>query len=55
MKPQIDAMKQFTDVFVYSSDTKKGNLYFIAADGGTHAWNWVNQYIYDILPDLFRN
>lgn len=55
LKPQIDAMKLLTDVFVYSSDTKKGNFYFIAADGGTHAWNWVNQYIYDILPDLFRN
>ncbi|SFD49716.1 Enterochelin esterase [Paenibacillus catalpae] len=55
LKPQIDAMKQLTDVFVYSSDMKKGNFYFIAADGGTHAWNWVNQYIYDILPDLFRN
>ncbi|MBD3922250.1 Ig-like domain-containing protein [Paenibacillus sp. PR3] len=54
LKPQIDAMKQLTDVFVYSSDTKKGNFYFIAADGGTHAWNWVNQYIYDILPDLFQ-
>jgi S-formylglutathione hydrolase FrmB len=55
LKPQIDAMKQLTDVFVYSSDTKKGNFYFIAADGGTHAWNWVNQYIYDILPDLFHD
>ncbi|WP_174818548.1 sugar-binding protein [Paenibacillus kobensis] len=55
LKPQIDAMKQLTDTFVYSSDTKKGNFYFIAADGGTHAWNWVNQYIYDILPDLFRS
>ncbi|GFN33498.1 sugar-binding protein [Paenibacillus xylaniclasticus] len=54
LKPQIDAMKQLTDVFIYSSDTKKGNFYFIAADGGTHAWNWQNQYIYDILPDLFR-
>ncbi len=53
LKPQIDAMKQHKDVFVYSSDTKKGNFYFIAADGGTHAWNWVNQYVYDILPDLF--
>jgi Enterochelin esterase and related enzymes len=54
LKPQIDAMKQLTDVFVYSSNPKKGNFYFIAADGGTHAWNWVNQYIYDILPDLFN-
>jgi len=54
LKPQIDAMKQHKDVFVYSSDKKKGNFYFIAADGGTHAWNWVNQYVYDILPDLFE-
>ncbi|WP_027088011.1 sugar-binding protein [Cohnella panacarvi] len=54
LKPQIDAMKQHKDVFVYSSDTTKGNFYFIAADGGTHAWNWVNQYVYDILPDLFE-
>ncbi|MFC4098195.1 sugar-binding protein [Paenibacillus xanthanilyticus] len=54
LKPQIDAMKQLTDTFIYSSDTTKGNFYFIVGDGGTHAWNWVNQYIYDILPDLFQ-
>lgn len=54
LKPQIEAMKQLTDSFIYSSDTKKGNFYFIVGDGGTHAWNWVNQYIYDILPDLFQ-
>lgn len=53
LKPQIDAMKQFKDTFIYSSDLNKGNFYFIVADGGTHAWSWVNQYIYDILPDLF--
>src|SRR5690606_38702541 len=51
LKPQIDAMKQLTDVFIYSSDTKKGNFYFLSADSGTHAWNWQNQYIYGILPD----
>lgn len=55
MKPQMDAMKELKDSFIYSSDTSKGNFYFIVADGGTHAWNWVNQYIYDILPDLFKN
>lgn len=54
LKPQIDAMKQLTDTFIYSSDATKGNFYFIVGDGGTHAWNWVNQYIYDILPDLFK-
>jgi len=55
MKPQIDAMKELTDSFIYSSDIEKGNFYFIVSDGGTHAWNWVNQYIYDILPDLFKH
>jgi S-formylglutathione hydrolase FrmB len=55
MKPQIDAMKELTDSFIYSSDTKEGNFYFLSCDGGIHTWYWVNQYIYDILPDLFKN
>lgn len=55
LKPQVDAMRKLDDVFIYSSDTTKGNFYFIDADGGTHAWNWQNQYIYDVLPDLFNN
>ncbi len=54
LKPQIDAMKELKDSFIYSGDLKKGNFYFIVSDGGTHAWNWVNQYIFDILPDLFK-
>jgi hypothetical protein len=54
LNPQVEEMKKLTDCFIYSSDLKKGNFYFIVCDGGTHAWNWVNQYIYDILPDLFR-
>ncbi|MBH1942268.1 Ig-like domain-containing protein [Mobilitalea sibirica] len=55
MVPQIEAMKKLKDTFIYSSDTNKGNFYFIVSESGTHAWNWVNQYIYDILPDLFKN
>lgn len=55
MVPQIEAMKQLSDNFIYSSDTSKGNFYFMVAEGGTHNWNWVNQYIYNILPDLFCN
>jgi len=54
LNPQVEEMKKLTDVFIYSSDLTKGNFYFIVCDGGTHAWNWVNQYIYDILPDLFN-
>ncbi|MDD5936313.1 MAG: sugar-binding protein [Clostridiales bacterium] len=54
MNPQMQEMKKLTDTFVYSGDITKGNFYFIVADGATHAWNFVNQYIYDILPDLFQ-
>lgn len=55
MLPQINALKELTDTFIYSGDVSKGNFYFMEAKGGTHHWNWVNQYIYGILPDLFRN
>lgn len=54
MKPQMDAMKELTDSFICSPDLTNGNFYFIDCDGGVHNWNWVNQYIYDILPDLFK-
>jgi len=53
MKPQMEEMKKLTDVFIYSADQTKGNFYFMVCEGGTHAWNFVNQYIYNILPDLF--
>ncbi|HEX3075741.1 MAG TPA: hypothetical protein VHQ24_02610 [Lachnospiraceae bacterium] len=55
MKPQMEAMKEITDSFIYSSDIRKGNFYFIECEEGVHSWDWVNQYIYDILPDLFKN
>jgi len=55
LKPQVDAMIKLKDSFTYSADTTKGNFYFIVSPDGTHAWNWVDQYIYDILPDLFKN
>ena len=55
MKPQMDAMKELTDVFIHSADTTKGNFYFIECTGGVHNWHWQNQFIYNILPDLFKN
>jgi len=54
LKPQIEAMKKHADVFRYSSDAAKGNFYFMEAEGGSHTWHWQNQYIYNILPDLFK-
>src|SRR5690606_8589176 len=42
LKPQVDEMRKLSDVFIYSSDTNKGNFYFIDADGGVHSWYWQN-------------
>lgn len=54
MKPQIDAMRELKDSFIYSSNLKEGNFYFIVSKGGIHNWHWINQFIYNILPDLFN-
>jgi len=40
-------------IFIYNADLSKGNLYFLLLEGGTHTWQCVNQYLYNILPDLF--
>lgn len=53
MLPQIEAMKKFTDSFVYTTDFTKGNLHFMVMQGGSHSWNYVNQYIYNALPYFF--
>ena len=55
MNPQIQAMKNITDVFMYSDDPINGNFYFMVCNGGTHEWRYINQYIYNILPDLFKD
>ncbi len=54
MKNQIEAMKKEDSMFVYSADLRKGNFYFLQLAGGTHIWNCVNRYLYNILPDLFQ-
>ena len=54
MKTQIDAMKELKETFIYSSDLKEGNFYFIVGNGGIHNWHWINQFIYNILPDVFN-
>ena len=53
MEPQIDAMKKLKDTFIYSNNKENGNFYFIVNEEGVHTWYWINQFIYNILPDLF--
>lgn len=50
MVPQIEAMKKHTDRFIYTADFTQGNFYFMVAKYGSHSWNYINQYIYNILP-----
>ena len=54
MLKQIEAMKSRKESFLYSADLSKGNFYFLELGGGTHTWNCVNRYLYNMLPDLFR-
>ena len=51
--PQIDAMKKM-DMFEYTSDFSKGNLWFMYVNGGSHDWNYVRQYLYNCLPNFFH-
>ncbi len=40
-------------IFNYNADLSQGNLYLLLLPDGTHTWQCVNQYLYNILPDLF--
>ncbi|WFR58219.1 sugar-binding protein [Anaerocolumna sp. AGMB13025] len=55
MVTQIDSMKKLTDSFIYTADLSKGNMYFMTLEDGTHTWNCVNRYLYNMLPDLFQD
>ncbi|MDF2611520.1 MAG: enterochelin esterase-like enzyme, partial [Lachnospiraceae bacterium] len=55
MVSQINAMKKVDDTFLYTANLNKGNFYFMTLEGGTHTWNCVNRYLYNMLPDLFNS
>ena len=54
--PQVEAMKNYPEQFIYTSDLSKGNFYFLVshASNSTHWWGNVRHYIYDILPSFFH-
>ncbi|MBB2183261.1 endo-1,4-beta-xylanase [Lachnospiraceae bacterium MD1] len=54
----IPAMADYKDsegnpIFNYNADLSQGNLYLLLLPDGTHTWQCVNQYLYNILPDVF--
>jgi len=55
MKPMMEEMKKRSNIFMESTDLQEGNFYFMECKDGDHRWYWINQYIYDILPDVFKH
>ncbi len=51
---QITEMKKNTELFTFTSDFSKGNLYFIVGPGKTHWWGHVKHYVWQILPYFFH-
>ncbi len=54
MTPQIEAMKQYPDVFQFHDDPAQGNLHYLVAEGETHRYDAVCDYLYTYLPFLFQ-
>lgn len=54
LTPLMNELKTRTDVFTYTSDFSKGNLYYLVAQGNGHWWGVVRNYVYDGLPYFFH-
>ncbi len=53
VSPQIEEMKKMSQ-FKYTADYSQGNLYFLVVPGKDHWWGNVRHYVYDGLPNFFR-
>ena len=50
---QIEAMKAYTDTFIFGNDMNTSNLYYSMVEGGQHTYSYMNEYIYNALPYFF--
>ena len=53
LNPQIEAMKEMTDLFEFSDDPTAGNLHYTVMEDAPHMYEKVYQHIYHYLPYLF--
>ncbi|MBQ3378771.1 MAG: S-layer homology domain-containing protein [Clostridia bacterium] len=54
MTAQLDAMRQYTDTFRFtSSDMSAGNITYRVHEGGVHDMPNVKIYLYNALPDIW--
>ena len=54
LTPQIEAMKQVTDLFEYSENPEEGNLHYVVMEDAPHMYEKVYQHVYNYMPYLFR-
>ena len=54
LTPQIEAMKEDTDLFVFSEKMEEGNLHYVVMEDAPHMYEKVYQHIYNYMPTLFR-
>ncbi len=50
---QVEEMKKLENDFIFDYDEAKGNFYFILSEGGQHSYEFITDYLYDILPFFY--
>lgn len=55
LNTQVNAMRKFPDTFVEDVDFSKGNFHYLLAEGEVHEYEAANNYLYNILPYLFKS
>lgn len=51
---QLEAMKKLDDTFVFCENLNECNLYYHEVENGAHTYDYMNEYIYNVLPIFFE-
>lgn len=54
MSSQIEAMQNLPDSFRFGTDHGSENIRFEVMDSGTHNYNYVRRYLYNLMPLLWQ-
>lgn len=54
MSSQIEAMQDLPDSFHFGTENGVENIRFAVLDGGVHNYNYVRQYLYNLMPLLWH-
>lgn len=54
LTPQVEAMKQLTDVFDYRDEVGSGNMNYVIKEDAVHAYEEVYHHVWNYLPYIFE-